>query len=121
MADRSRGDQWFQLGLTERADKRQLVATLTTSYAIDKDARFALKLGAGLSHHWEGNPEVSSTSAAAQVGASLRLRNGRTAPVAIADYVETFNGHRGQSRTEAAGPFKARLLRVGLGLDWRPR
>ena len=113
-------NQWFEIGVTERADKRQFAATLTTLYAIDTAKRFRVKLGAGVSHHWEGNPEVAATGAVAQLGAYIRLRNRRTAPVAMADYFETINADRGASRTEAAGPFKARLLRVGLGLDWEP-
>jgi hypothetical protein len=113
-------DQYFQIGITEREDKRSFVASVAGSYSVSAAPNVELKAGAGRAWHWESNPEVSATGAVAQIGALYRLRRCGMSPTAVARYFHPLGGRREASAREAAGPFEASLLTLGIGLDWKP-
>jgi hypothetical protein len=50
-------DQYFQIGITEREDKRSFVASVAGSYSVSAAPNVELKAGAGRAWHWESNPE----------------------------------------------------------------
>lgn len=113
-------DQYFQIGITEREDKRSFVTSVAASYSVSHAPNVELKAGGGRAWHWESNPEVSATGAVAQIGALYRLRRCGISPTAVAQYFHPLGGRRGASTREAAGPFEASLLTLGIGLDWKP-
>jgi hypothetical protein len=114
-------NQWLEVGLTERADKRSLFATATAAYAPGGDVGASFKLGAGIAHHSEGNPQLSANGGVLHTGVVYRFRQRGFSPAAIVDYFHPLGGRRRASRVDAAGPFEASLLKVGIGVDWRGR